>query len=844
MNRINFDKLYAHINFEDKNKKQSFYLHSINTANEAKKIGDKIGIGCISFLVGLLHDTGKIRESFQVKLKENSNAHVDHSSLGGAFILKMLKELNASYDKGDCGWKDIIDILKENKNEMFEIQDYTNILMYSIMSHHGQFDLVRKNNKNEYVYATFDRINKIKNEKDIDVDLMYEEVRSFWESKGIFIRELYKKGFKEYLRIIKELRNISKHTNKDNTDDKNNKEAMLFYKSMLIRLIVSILKSADIKDSINAYGEIIKNFNEEKLNAVICKFEQNVNVKYENFVKPKKKIDVVRNKISKDILKRSKEDKTGIYKLDLPTGAGKTLLSLRYGINQMKYQEKERFFYVTSFLSVLEQNASQMKEILNNDDYILEHHSNIINEDSDKGNDDDSTEGIRRKFLIDDWTSPVVLTTTVQFYNSIFKGRASNLTRFKSLINSVIILDEWQTVPINFLYITNLFCNFLKVVMNATIVLSTATQPTNNQNVLRHKLFYGDLNGKNEDIVTLTTEEEKVFERVKLKVYGDVAKTYNLEDITRLVIKNKGKSNLIILNTKKVVKSLYGLLQHEYDNEDLYYLTTNLTAAHRLKIIKEIKEKLKKKHKICVVSTQLIEAGVDVDFDVVIRSFTGMDSIVQAMGRCNREGERAISYTYLIKLDSNLEKKSMLKGMHERESATNYVIKNFFEYKYDLKKLIKEYFKKLYANLDNSNFSEVLELLSKNSSKGDMFKKPQNRSKEGLYLNLFQSFKESCDKFELIEQKQKTAIVDYDETREVLNEIRDLEQEFLKTYEVGIVLKMKKLIRKLSRHTVPINDKDINSCENILDGEIYILPKQNYNDKFGIIFDEPSLYKY
>ena len=125
-----------------------------------------------------------------------------------------------------------------------------------------------------------------------------------------------------------------------------------------------------------------------------------------------------------------------------------------------------------------------------------------------------------------------------------------------------------------------------------------------------------------------------------------------------------------------------------------------------------------------------------------------------------------------------------------------------------------------------------------------MFKKPQNRSKEGLYLNLFQSFKESCDKFELIEQKQKTAIVDYDETREVLNEIRDLEQEFLKTYEVGIVLKMKKLIRKLSRHTVPINDKDINSCENILDGEIYILPKQNYNDKFGIIFDEPSLYKY
>lgn len=481
--------------------------------------------------------------------------------------------------------------------------------------------------------------------------------------------------------------------------------------------MVSILKSADIKDTINAYENIIVDEDLENLRQVEKRFEENINKKYASFGEPEGKLNVLRSEISEDILKRSKEDGLGIYKLDLPTGAGKTLLSLRYGINQMNYQGKDRFFYVTSFLSVLEQNASEMRKILNDDDFILEHHSNVVDDKDEIENDDrdDELDVVKKKFLIDDWTSPVVLTTMVQFYNSIFKGKSANLTRFKSFINSVIILDEWQSIPTEFLYMTNLALNFMKIVMKTTLVLSTATQPTNASVSLDHKLFYGNVDGENEDIIDNKNYDFSAFERVKLKIYGDINKMYGIEDIRDLVLENLDNSNLIILNTKKLVRKLYDLLENNYEDKDLYYLTTNLTASDRLKKIKEIKKRLLKGDKICVVSTQLIEAGVDVDFDLVIRSLSGMDSVVQAMGRCNREGHRQSAFTYLINLDKNEEKTSMLKGVDERKAACKAALNKSTD-DLDIKKLTEEYFEKLYANLKGDQYSDVLKLLAENKN--------------------------------------------------------------------------------------------------------------------------------
>lgn len=854
------DKLYAHIDRDKIEKKQTLYTHLLKTGIEARKIGEKVYMGNISFLTGLLHDIGKASLDFQDKIIKNSNKKVDHSSLGGLFVVKIYKsvfdEILVSKDQSIL---DLKSVLEKDKLTILDLSDYINILIYTIMSHHGQYDMVRKNEDMAYVLTSLDRLKKIEKspyrfgeslQESLDIDDFYKEVEKFYESKGIYIKDIFCKGFLEYLEIIKKLKNSAKEYSKNKEY-----EALCLYKSLLIRLLVSILKSADIKDTINAYENIIVDEDPENLRQVEKRFEENINKKYASFGEPEGKLNVLRREISEDILKRSKEDGLGIYKLDLPTGAGKTLLSLRYGINQMNYQGKDRFFYVTSFLSVLEQNASEMRKILNDDDFILEHHSNVVDDKDEIENDDrdDELDVVKKKFLLDDWTSPVILTTMVQFYNSIFKGKSANLTRFKSLINSVIILDEWQSIPTEFLYMTNLALNFMKIVMKTTLVLSTATQPTNASVSLDHKLFYGDLDGENEDIIDNKNYDFSAFERVKLKIYGDINKMYGIEDIRDLVLENLDKSNLIILNTKKLVRKLYDLLQSNYEDKDLYYLTTNLTASDRLKKIEEIKKRLLKGDKICVVSTQLIEAGVDVDFDLVIRSLSGMDSVVQAMGRCNREGHRQSAFTYLINLDKNEEKTSMLKGVDERKTACKAALNTSTE-DLDIKKLTEEYFEKLYANLKGDQYSDVLKLLAENKRVAGDFQKLNKVKKDlkevagylydekrQIYFDLFQSFKEAYKEFELIEDNNRSVIVDYEDTAEDLDEVRELSSELYGPDYLKNLKELKKIVKKLSRHTVALNKKDFGLCEDILDGKIYILPNTYYNNNFGVSFDEFGL---
>lgn len=850
------DKLYAHIDRDKIEKKQTLYTHLLKTGLEAKKIGEKVEMGNISFLIGLLHDLGKASLDFQDKITKNSNKKVDHSSLGGLFVVKIydavFDEIWASKDKSIL---ELRSVLEKDRLTFLDLSDYINILIYTIMSHHGQYDMVRKNEDMAYVLTSLDRLKKIDKssyrfgeslQESLGIDDFYKEVEKFFESKGIYLKDIFCKGFLEYFEILKKL----KESAKEYSENKKS-EALYFYKSLLIRLLVSILKSADIKDTINAYDKVILDEDEENLRKVEKNFEENINKKYKSFGEPEGKLNVLRSEISEDILKRSKEDGLGIYKLDLPTGAGKTLLSLRYGINQMNYQGKERFFYVTSFLSVLEQNASEMRKILNNDDFVLEHHSNAV-EDKDEIEDDDrddKLDQVRKKFLLDDWTSPVILTTMVQFYNSIFKGKSANLTRFKSFINSVIILDEWQSIPTEFLYMTNLALNFMKIVMKTTLVLSTATQPTNASVSLDHKLFYGNLDGENEDIIENKNYDFSAFERVKLRIYGDINKMYGIEDIRDLVLENLDKSNLIILNTKKLVRKLYDLLENNYEDKDLYYLTTNLTASDRLKKIEEIKKRLLKGDKICVVSTQLIEAGVDVDFDLVIRSLSGMDSVIQAMGRCNREGHLKSAFTYLINLDKNEEKTSMLKGVDERKAACRAALNKSNE-DLEIKKLTEEYFEKLYANLRGDQYSEVLKLLAVNEEATGDFKKSNKQKgelkevagylydeKRQIYFDLFQSFKEAYKEFELIEDNNRSVIVDYEDTAKDLNKLRDLSLKLYGDDYIKNLKELKKIVKKLSRHTVALNKKDLELCDSILDGKIYILPKTYYNEKFGVSFD-------
>lgn len=831
-----FDNLYAHVDQKNMNKKQKLIDHLVNTAEGSKKIGDKIGFGNTTYLVGLLHDIGKISKEFQEKILSDSSRHVDHSTLGGYIILNLSNDILNNLEGGQEN------IFINSGVDLLEVYDYTNILIYTIMSHHGQYDQVRHSKKNGCVYTSFERMDKVSDE-----DLYKKVIGLFLENK-INLADIFVKGFIEYAGVIKKLIELSK--DKETYDC----EALDFYKGLVIRTLVSILKSADIKDTINSYETIIEEENIKELSKVKREFKRKVNEKYESFGISNTPINKVRNKISNDILQRSKTDKNGIYKLNLPTGAGKTLLSLRYGVNQLNYQNKDRFFYVTSFLSVLEQNAKEIKGVLGNNDYILEHHSNVLDKDLVKSDDyGDGFESIRKDYLFDNWSSPIIMTTMVQFFNTIFKGKSANLTRFKSLINSVIIIDECQSIPTEYLYMTNLSLNFLKVVFNANIVLSTATQPTNSEKNLRHKLSYGDMDNRNDEIIKLAKDELACFKRVNLKLYKNISEEYTLDDIKELLLENHNKSSLIILNTKKVVKELYDILSYYYQEDDLYYLTTNLTAFDRIKKIKEIKDRLNRNEKICLVSTQLIEAGVDVDFELVIRSISGIDSIVQAMGRCNREGKREVCDTYVINLDSNQEKTSILKGIDERKEATRYVLRNI-SHKVDLDNIVKGYFKKLYANLDINDFSTTLQLLANNINARDLYLKSQKNLscetdsgfifefEKNSVLNIFQSFKTAYNEFDFIKNNQNTAVIEYEASKEIINEIRDLEIEFKRSYDLKLLMKIKSLCKRLSIHSVSINNKDLDKVSSILDGMLYIVDSTYYNPKFGIDFDAENIF--
>lgn len=837
-----FENIYAHIDQKNRKRKQKLFDHLINTAFDSKNMGKEIGIENISFIVGLFHDIGKIRNKFQEKIKNNSNKQVDHSSLGGIFIHILVKNLKKEKEFSS---------LLDNEDVNYEFNDFCNILIYSILSHHGQYNMVRKNKENNYVFTSIDRMANLEEEYNDSYHNLYEKIRKYLLEENIDICEIFKKAFFEYDFIIKKLNKFSDNIN----DEENSYRAIQFYNSMLTRLILSILKSADVKDTINSYEKIIEDEKEDENVKVINSFADNIDKKYKSFSKAKTPINLARNDISNKVLKRSIEDDDGIYKMDLPTGSGKTLLSLSYGVNQLKFKNKKRFFYITSYLSVLEQNAKVMKDILGNNAYILEHHSNVIDDENEENysesNDEngDSFYNLKRQYLIDDWTNPIILTTMVQFYNTIFKGKSSNIRRFKSLINSVIILDELQSLPVDVLYPTNLALNFMKVVMKVNIILSTATQPTFNYNNLIYKLNYGDFEEKNIDVVSLSKNQEEIFKRTKVKIYknGNESK---LEDLKKLIIENSNKSVLTILNTKKAVKDTYESLKRLVDEDKLYYLTTNLHSVDRLKIIEEIKTKLKNNENIIVISTQLIEAGVDVDFEIVIRSFTGIDSIIQSIGRCNREGKRRIGIVYLINLSRQIENLDHILSLRERKAAGKYALDRLGENQ-EINEIVKLYFNKLYENLAYNRLSfqiknsNLIELLSTNIDMVNNINKIEEKHQKYFYninVDMYQSFKEVYDNFNLINENQNIAIVECKDTKEYISKLRNLESEFYQSYNINILKDIKIIIRKLNPYSVNINNSNLNLCEKIMGGRVYILEEEFYNKKTGVEFENSDLF--
>lgn len=312
----------------------------------------------------------------------------------------------------------------------------------------------------------------------------------------------------------------------------------------------------------------------------------------------------------------------GLYTLTVPTGGGKTVASLAFALRHAVAHGMQRVIYVIPYTSIIDQNARVFRDILGSGN-VLEHHSGVQFDLSDGA----PPEMVRKALASENWDMPVVVTTAVQLFESLYANRSSKCRKLHNLANSVVIFDEAQMLPLEHLRPCVAAAASLVRQFHSTVVLCTATQPALND---LFRLYAPDC--PIQELCPQTAVLHDRFRRVTFRQEGV------LEEETLAEQLGAHRQVLCVVNSRKAAQQLFALLPEE----GRYHLSTLMIPTQRQALLEEIRERLKR-GKVCrVVSTSLIEAGVDVDFPAVYRELAGLDSILQAAGRCNREGRRPL----------------------------------------------------------------------------------------------------------------------------------------------------------------------------------------------------------
>lgn len=516
----------------------------------------------------------------------------------------------------------------------------------------------------------------------------------------------------------------------------------------------------------------------------------------------------------------------------VPTGGGKTLSSLRYALEHAREFKKDRIVYIIPFTTIIDQNSKEIKDFLDREDVVLEHHSNLI---MDNDNED-------YKLLTERWDSPIILSTMVQFLNTFFNGGTQSVRRLHNLVNSIIIFDEIQAIPIKCINMFNYAINFLSKVCNTTVILCTATQP------LLSKTEMPVFIEKNADIIPNADEKFRYFTRTKV-IPRIRAGGYSIQDLKdfSLCLMEKVNSTLIILNTKNAAKELFKAINNdnsmlpEEKKSIVFHLSTNMCPAHRIESLNKIREVLGKKKVICV-STQLIEAGVNISFECVVRSLAGLDSIAQAAGRCNRHAESNCGNVFVINMDTSSENVSRLLEIKAGQDKTLRIfeeynqnpeafdcdllspkaIAKYFEYYFNELKLEMNYtLPKPYAD------KTMFDLLSENKQ---VVQDYIDRKQVKPDLMLYNSFKTAGDYFRVIDQNTVGVIVPYEKGEELITKING--KCNLKD--------LKKYLKEAQQYSVNLYDQEYRILNHsgafvqVNNGGVIALRKEFYDKNVGI----------
>ena len=816
---MNFNYI-AHVRKAD-GQPQFLQTHLTETAEIAKSLAAKLDLDQAGELLGLMHDFGKYSRKFQKYIHDETGlfnpdlddeestpngSKVDHSTAGAQWVYRELRKFGVAQGIGEL---------------------FGQTLGLCIASHHGEglIDCLDGEGNPKWI----ERFNKTD-----ELTHLTECEQNADEAVQQKARELAGEN------LIRSLLKAVKPILFDQTTNSKIKE---FYLGCLTRFLFSCLIDADRINSSDFEREAQKEVHRltekpdwqpaiDKLEAKLAGFENRY------------PIDEIRRRISDDCLKRA-ADSQGIYTLTVPTGGGKTLASLRYALHHAQKHNLDRIIYIIPYTSIIDQNAQAVREILG-EDWVLEHHSNLEPE----------KQSWQDKLLSENWDKPIVFTTMVQFLDAWFGGGTRGARHIHPMTNAVLIFDEIQTLPVKCVH---LFCNVLNWLTafgKSTAVLCTATQPLlgesglqnfpegKRESIAARGLLRlpenAEIMGKHQDLDRLFADLSRVEIRFNEKAGG-----WNVEEAGAFLLEQfqTTPSCLFIVNTKKWAQELYQYCKAQnVPPEALFHLSTNQCAAHRKAIFDTIKARLKNKQPVICISTQLIEAGVDISMACVIRALGGLDSIAQAAGRCNRHGEKEGKGQVWV---LNLQEQDFTRILPDIQAGKNHaerVFRDFAGQDILQPEAMKRYFEyyfyqrsdEMSYSIKNSTTGSLLDWLSDNAL--NPYGEKNNKRSKPLPL-LMQSFKNAGRAFQAIDAPTHAVIVPYGEGAELIVKLCG-EWDPKEMYDA------KKKAQRYSVNVFPNVWNKLqkeNALHETIEGSgIYYLNERYYNDEFGLSLDETS----
>jgi len=751
-----FKEFIAHVKKISSGSYEIHYLkhHLKRTAQFSGNFASEFGNSDWGELIGYLHDLGKYHPNWQKYIRKETGyfdeeAHIEgyrnrpnHSQAGAAFVF-----------------------------EKFKNSPMAKVLAYIIGGHHsGLKDWIAdlENRLFENGKLIIDDLEKIK---------PIEEAKQFLETPILRTSPAYFKN-----------ENLQKE-----------KEQIHLW----IRMLFSCLVDADFLDT--------EEFMDKKQRGGYLSLKE-LKLRFDNYMSEKKsdsELNIKRNEILNQCRQKA-ELEPGFFSLTVPTGGGKTLSSMAFALEHAIKYNKKRIIVAIPYTSIIEQTAKVYKygadtdeeierlkaegKFLFGEDQVLEHHSNL----------DPEKESAKNRLASENWDAPIIVTTNVQLFESLFGNKTSVCRKLHNIVNSVIILDEAQMIPQEYFKPIISVLKGLVKYFGVTVVLMSATQPSLVGKIGTEPNIIDGLENVTE-IIDDPDSLAKDFKRVEFIIPNDLTSSKSWDEIANEL--KHYEQVLCIVNTRSDCRELHKLMP-----DGTIHLSGFMCGEERSEIISYIKSKLKNSEPVKVISTQLVEAGVDIDFPIVYRAITGLDSIAQAAGRCNRENKLKDGGKVIVFVPPKFSPQGFLR---KSEDAGKAILRNYSTEEFT-PSIYSEYFRYLYSNL-NSFGKEEFESCLVNSASDFEFQ-----------------FKTYAEKFNMIDnRKQVSIIVRYKNSNNLIEQLK---------YKGA----SKDLLRKLQRYIVTVPNhlfnkiREANYIENI--NGYWVQSDDNlYKPGLGLLANENDL---